>query len=518
MMEQIQSTDTPQGAAPFDGRHLAIDARPNVGASSEATDSRSGFGSGADGAVGGVRFGTVGVMEKSGRSRSSVALGNLRALVILTVLAFHSVLAYLGSLGTAAFPFDDAPYKWRAFPIVDSHRWFGFDVFCAWQDVYLMSLMFFLSALFTWPSLTRKGGRRFLSDRVLRLGVPFAFALVVVMPIALYPVYRMSAVDPSLIGYGRHYLALPFWPNGPMWFLWLLLALTGVAAGLHRFVPHWVAFLARCSSSAAARPGRYFIGLAVACTLGYVPLALAFTPWDWSNHGPLALQLSRPLLYAVMYFAGLGVGAYGLERGLLASDGMLARRWAVWFAGALAAFLFWMGLTALAMSYTPSAPLSLRIAVDGCFAVACASGCCFVMAGCLRFATMRSRVLASLADNAFGIYLLHYVFVVWLQYALLGVALFAIMKAMIVFGGTLLLAWATAVAMRLVPLGSRLIGAERLVLAPSALSPGNPTESFKGGLAGNLTGSLAGNLAGGLVRERELDSDRGGYPPPSLVR
>ena len=80
---------------------------------------------------------------------SSLALANLRALVIVIVVAFHSVLAYLGSLRAAAFNFDAPPYEWRAFPIVDSHRWFGFDLFCAWQDTYLMALMFFLSALFT---------------------------------------------------------------------------------------------------------------------------------------------------------------------------------------------------------------------------------------------------------------------------------------------------------------------------------------------------------------------------------
>src|ERR1700691_5605368 len=136
-------------------------------------------------------------------SKSSLALNNLRALVILTVLAFHSVLAYLGSLGASAFPFDSSPYEWRAFPIVDSHRWFGFDVFCAWQDVYLMALMFFLSALFTWPSLARKQARKFLGDRFLRLGVPFVFALIVVMPLALYPVYRVTAVDPGLGAHRR---------------------------------------------------------------------------------------------------------------------------------------------------------------------------------------------------------------------------------------------------------------------------------------------------------------------------
>src|ERR1039458_1710465 len=61
-------------------------------------------------------------------SRSSIALGNVRAVVIIIVLAFHSVLPYLASLPAAAYRFDSPPYQWQAFPIVDSHRWFGFDL------------------------------------------------------------------------------------------------------------------------------------------------------------------------------------------------------------------------------------------------------------------------------------------------------------------------------------------------------------------------------------------------------
>jgi hypothetical protein len=404
-------------------------------------------------------------------SETSLALNNLRAVVIVIVLAFHSVSAYLGSLSGAAFPFDDPPYLWRAFPVVDSHRWFGFDVFCAWQDVYLMSLMFFLSALFTWPSLERKRSRKFLGDRFRRLGVPFVFGLIVVMPLALYPVYRVTAVDPGIVAYGRHFLALPFWPNGPMWFLWQLLALAILAATVHRFAPHWVELLGRWSASAGARPNRYFIGLAMASVVAYVPVALAFTPWSWAERGPFGLQFSRPLLYAVYYVAGLALGAYGLERGPLAFRGMLARRWAAWFTSALASFLLWMGLTALAMSYPTSAPLGLQVAVDVGYVLACTSGCFFLLAGCLRFGAMPSRIVGSLAENAFGIYLLHYVFVVWLQYALLGVVLFAIAKAMIVFGGTLLLSWTIAVAMRLVPFGSRLVGADRRGSAKKAPLP-----------------------------------------------
>ena len=60
-------------------------------------------------------------------SKSSLALSNLRAVVILIVLAFHSVLAYLDFLPAKPYPFSDPPFKWQAFPIIDSQRWMGFD-------------------------------------------------------------------------------------------------------------------------------------------------------------------------------------------------------------------------------------------------------------------------------------------------------------------------------------------------------------------------------------------------------
>ena len=49
-------------------------------------------------------------------------------------------------------------------------------------------------------------------------------------------------------------------------------------------------------------------------------------------------------------------------------------------------------------------------------------------------------------------YLIHYVFVVWLQYALLNAPLFAFAKVAIVFNVTLALSWATSAALRHLPL------------------------------------------------------------------
>ena len=397
-------------------------------------------------------------------SPSSKALSNLRAIVILIVLGFHSMLAYLVWVPITAAPdFDSPPYAWRTFPIIDSHRFFGFDLFCAWQDVYLMALMFFLSGLFVWPSLTRKSDWGYLRDRVLRLGVPFGFGILVLIPLALYPAYRVTAADPGVAAYWDAWLALPFWTNGPLWFLWQLLALNIVVAGLHRLMPNAIAALGRWS--ARAHFARYFVALLAVSALAYVPLAIMFTPWAWSDSGFLSVQFCRPLLYAVYFFAGVGLGTAGLDRGILGVDGILARHWARWLTAALASLFLWMGLTGLTLN--GPAPIAIAVASDLSFVLACATGCFFLIAASLHFATKQSRLLDSLSANAYGLYLVHYDFVVWLQYALLGTALFAMVKAAIVFTGTLVLSWISVLAVQRIPFGAQLIGSPRRAVATS---------------------------------------------------
>ena len=94
-------------------------------------------------------------------------------------------------------------------------------------------------------------------------------------------------------------------------------------------------------------------------------------------------------------------------------------------------------------------------------------GCLFLIAISLLFATKHSRVLDSLSANAYGLYLVHYNFVMRLQYALLGAALFAVIKAAIVFGGTPVLSWIAVLSAQRIPFGARLIGAPRRAVATS---------------------------------------------------
>ena len=71
-----------------------------------------------------------------------------------------------------------------------------------------------------------------------------------------------------------------------------------------------------------------------------------------------------------------------------------------------------------------------------------------VLAVFVRFAHARSRLIASLAANAYAMYVVHYVFITWSQYALLSVAWPAMAKASLVFAMTVAASWATAAGVR----------------------------------------------------------------------
>jgi len=402
--------------------------------------------------------------------RASVGIDNLRAVFIVMVLAFHAMSAYIAFIPQHPFALDVPPFLWRAFPIVDRQRFFGFDLFCAWFDVFLMSFFYLSSGLFVWSSLSRKGPTAFVQDRLLRLGLPFAAVVMLLMPLTLYPSYVQSTGDTTIAGYWRTWLGLPLWPSGPAWFLWLLILWDVLAAGIYLLVRRHGDLVLRLSFYARQRPAIFLGALLLFSALAYIPLALLFGPASWFQAGPFAFQLSRPLHYVLYFFAGAMIGACGIERGLFAPDGPLVRRWKAWLVAAVVLFFAWGGLTALAYpdpwADAAAAPLVLGAVAGLSFVLACFASCFFVFAAAIRFGGERfggakARLLDSLKANAFGMYLVHYVFIVWLQFALLGMELPGLVKGAIVFAGTLALSWSATAALRRVPAVANIIGADR---------------------------------------------------------
>jgi hypothetical protein len=324
-----------------------------------------------------------------------------------------------------------------------------------------MQLMFFLSGLFVWSSLVRKGPAIFVRDRIVRLGVPFILGAFLLMPLAYYPVYRVGAVDPSWAGYWSHWMALPFWPTGPTWFLWFVLALNLSAAGIYRLAPGSGKYLGRLSVYVGTRPLRFFVGLVIASALAYLPMAANFAPWQWVEFGPFAFQPGFSLEYAIYFFAGLIVGIHGFERGFLAANETLSRQWQLWVAGAFAAFLLWVIPAALIVKGQGDQLPVLAIARELGVVLFSATACLGSVAVFLRFSSARRPFLGSVSDNTYGIYLFHYLFVVWTQFALLDVSMPAIVKGAIVLSVTLVLSWTASAGVSSVPLGARLIGGAR---------------------------------------------------------
>lgn len=383
--------------------------------------------------------------------RTDGAINNLRAVVVLFVIAVHSVLGYAASAPHGPIPFDTPPYSWRTFPVLDPARFIGFDVFCAWADVFLMPLFFLVSGFFVWQSLERNGAAGFVRRRATRLVPPFIVGVAVLLPIAVYPAYAQTATHPGLVDYWHHLAALPFWPAGPMWFLWVLLVFDLLAAGAFLLLPEtWVSSI---SAGAARAPKRFFAAFLGLSLLAYVPLGTIFGPMRWFQVGPFSFQLNCIGLEAFYFFAGVVIGARGYERTLPT----LAGRWKRWSAAAIGTFVLWLAVSA--KTFTTVSPSVFWQFADALALVpACFASCCAALGLATRFAGVRARSLDSLRASAFGMYWVHYPIIVWLQFAALSFAAPAIPKALLVFACATVLSWAVTALLLRVPILGALVG------------------------------------------------------------
>ncbi|MDB5503213.1 MAG: hypothetical protein JWR89_3115 [Tardiphaga sp.] len=390
-------------------------------------------------------------------SDRNAALDRARTFITLLVLANHAVVAY-----TAFGRFYPNHYLWSSAPVVDSQRWIGFNILTLFNDAFFMCLMFLLSGLFVAGSLQRKGVGHFLRDRALRLGVPFLALILVLMPIAYYASYKLSSGKLGFVDFWIGNFKQGIWFDGPGWFIWFLLFLDLLAIPVYFFAPKLIEAINRLSLQSYERPARFAAALTVVSILAYVPLLFQVGAVRWFNWGPLQVQLSRTLLYGVFFFAGMGIGAANIDRGLLAGTGALARRWFVWV---IAAALSFGALTFLVnfrrmklANLTGAPPFWWQSSYGVAYAVACVMICLAVLALFLRFGQRDNSIFDPVRDDAYGIYVVHYIAVLWLQYALLdATALGAIAKALIVFAGTLASSWGVTILLRKIPGAKRVL-------------------------------------------------------------
>ncbi|WP_315776492.1 MULTISPECIES: acyltransferase [unclassified Bradyrhizobium] len=371
-----------------------------------------------------------------------VALDRARTFITLSVVLYHSAINYT-DFGQGG----------------DRMHWLGFDLVALFNDSYFMSCMFFISGLFVPASLAGRGASDYVGRRALRLGVPYIVSIFVIMPIAYYRYYvaedQFSAVWWRMIREGP-------WPSGSAWFLCVLLGFDMLAAFVWVLAPQAVGALGRWAGMVLHYPLTGFLIFLVIANLVYLPPHLGFGDgfWFMPGHFPLPLQASRVLLYPAFFVGGVAIGAAGLRTGPFAADGALVRRWWIWFGlsyGCYGAILLLAYAHHNWIADFDSPPLWWRAAYGMAVASFCAAMAFGVPTFFLRWAKAPLTLMDRIQPEAYGIYLLHFLPLLWLQYLVYDPAWPAAVKFATVLIGTLSVSWLAAALLRRVPLVARII-------------------------------------------------------------
>ena len=195
----------------------------------------------------------------------------------------------------------------------DPKEFFGFDMIVLATDSFFMAMFFFLSGLFVWPGIARKGPLNYLSDRLLRLGLPFVICAFTLIPLAYYAISLRHHPEIGFSEFWWTTITKGPWPSGPIWFLWVLLAFDLVACLLYRLSPNMLDPINRLSLHGRRRPAVFFAVMLAVTAAFYVPGLMHFGAGSWFEFGPFSVQHGRVMLYATYFFfgAGIGVAIYG---------------------------------------------------------------------------------------------------------------------------------------------------------------------------------------------------------------
>jgi glucan biosynthesis protein C len=142
-------------------------------------------------------------------------LDNLKVVLIALIIVLHAFLGYVGIVEAWTY---SGLREVTLHPVVEMVLLVVLSPF----GFFLIALLFLVAGLLTPGSHDRKGGRQFVVDRLLRLGVPFALYVFVVQPALVYAVAHpygnaTGSFRQEYLGAGRQV------DTGPLWFVGVLL-------------------------------------------------------------------------------------------------------------------------------------------------------------------------------------------------------------------------------------------------------------------------------------------------------
>lgn len=188
-------------------------------------------------------------MGAGGSPGRSTYLDNLKVVLIAGIIAIHAVLGYAGTIEAWNYSaFREVTLR----PVTEVVLF----VFVGPFGFFLIALLFLVAGLLTPPSLERKGTRRFVVDRLLRLGIPYVVYVLLLQPTFTYALEHPLGDAPG--SWTEEWLGAEHrLDSGPLWFVGVLLVFSLAYAawsawrGTPSFLPHVDITLPRLAAVAA---------------------------------------------------------------------------------------------------------------------------------------------------------------------------------------------------------------------------------------------------------------------------
>lgn len=370
----------------------------------------------------------------------------LRSALTVLVVAHHSALAY-----TTFAKFDKEAYINSTHAIVDHNRWIGLDIFENFNDVFFMSLMFLIGGLFLSKSIIRKGPYNFIKDRLYRLFIPFLFVGTLFMLIAYFPSYYIAHESTDINAYVTDFFVTEKWPVGPPWFIWVLFLFNLLFAFFYSFFFQLKEKQGKQFSSIKNKPFSFFVILFSITWILYVPMAYSIGAGTWTGVGPFDFQLSRILLYFGYFILGILIGNTNFNSDLFSVESAIVKKWRLWLLLSLSVYFV---LTIIGDPLTEMVKenkikeFNAWMIYYAIYAASCSISCIAFITTFKKLINSPKRWWNSLSDNAYLIYLIHFIFVTWCQFFLLSYNIPAFFKFLITFVFALSVSWLTSISLR----------------------------------------------------------------------
>lgn len=371
-------------------------------------------------------------------------IDNLRILLISLVVVQHLSVTY-GATGS---------WYYRD-PASDPFTGTFLMLWNAPGEAAGMGLFFLIAAYFTPGSYDRKGGRAFLHDRLVRLGIPLLVYVLLFDPLVDYIANGLHGSYMS--AYGSYLLRLRG-VTGPVWFIAVLLLFTVLYAAwrkLTRDRPQVPGRVAQLPSSRAILAFIFALGVATFVVRIWWPVNVMFQP--------LNVSVGYLPQYASMFV--LGLIAYRGDWFFKLTSKMAK----VWSLVALIAFLIFVGLAIPIVAggtgrsgYDPGTTIA-----GGFHALAFVYALWepFILVGATigllvlfrERLNRQGRLAKEAAASAYTVYLIHPLVLVPFAYAFHVVALYPLFKFVIAVLIALPLCFLASSAVRQIPLLNRVL-------------------------------------------------------------